>query len=69
MALEPRFCRQKGTSKNGESKPTSHSGAGVAHYPPLPQKGIPPEIRQGQAALYSKTLKPGQIYFPLISNK
>lgn len=25
--------------------------AGVAHNPPLPQKGIPPEIRQGQAAL------------------
>jgi hypothetical protein len=51
VALEPRFCRQKGDSKNGESKPTSYTGAGVAHYPPLPQKGISPEIRQGQAAL------------------
>jgi hypothetical protein len=29
MALEPRFDRQKGASKSGESKLTSYSGAGM----------------------------------------
>lgn len=51
MALEPRFCRQNETPKNGESKPTSYSWAGMAYYSPLPQKGISPEIRHGQKAL------------------
>jgi hypothetical protein len=51
LTLKPRFCQQKGVSKNGESKSTSYSGAGVAHYPPLPQKGISPEILKGQKVL------------------
>ena len=34
-------------NKNGESKSASYSGAGVAHYPPLPQERISSVGRRG----------------------